>query len=122
MQYLLFYCFTRVLLYVLFFTVYIRTVIYEYSLFVLYRTVRMYVDLKCKLGRYPPRDMLTPAPDATPGLGSGQGMYRRDRTFQITYSLIHHNICAVFPCPMSKPHAAAAVARYCSEIIRVYDC
>ena len=98
------------------------TVIYEYSLFVLYRTVRMYVDLKCKLGRYPPRDMLTPAPDATPGLGSGQGMYRRDRTFQITYSLIHHNICAVFPCPMSKPHAAAAVARYCSEIIRVYDC
>ena len=44
----------------------------------------------------------------TPALGSGQGVYRRDRATQITYI---RNTCAPVPRPVSHLTAAAAAAR-----------
>ena len=44
----------------------------------------------------------------TPALGSGQGVYRRDRAIQITYI---RKTCAPVPRPVSHLTAAAAAAR-----------
>ena len=55
----------------------------------------------------------------TPALGSGQGVYRRDRAIQIV-SL--GNTCAPVPRPVSHMHAAAAVgAGSVSEITKAIN-
>jgi hypothetical protein len=52
-----------------------------------------------------PRDVFRAPRGRTPGLGSGQGVYRRDRATQIAYVL---KTCAPVRGPVSHLHAAAA--------------
>ena len=58
--------------------------------------------------RHPPDEPVFRAPRGrTPALGSGQGVYRRDRATQM---LSLGNTCAPVPRPVSHMHAAAAAA------------
>ena len=78
----------------------------------------VFIDSKQGLGEDPPRDVFRAPRGRTPGLESGQGVYRRDRATQTAYVL---KTCAPVPCPVSHLHAAAAVrAGSVPEIIQGY--
>ena len=78
----------------------------------------VFIDSKQGLGEDPPRDVFRAPRGRTPGLGSGQGVYRRDRATQTAYVL---KTCAPVRGPVSHLHAAAAVgAGSVPEMIQVY--
>ena len=61
-----------------------------------------------RAGGDPPRDVFRAPRGRTPALGSGQGVYRRDRAIQTAYI---RNPRAPVPRPVSHLTAAAAAAR-----------
>ena len=78
----------------------------------------VFIDSKQGLGEDPPRDVFRAPRGRTPGLGSGQGVYRRDRATQTAYVL---KTCAPVRGPVSHLHAAAAVgAGSVSEMTQGY--
>ena len=78
----------------------------------------IFIDPKQGLGEDPPRDVFRAPRGRTPALGSGQGVYQRDRATQM---LSLGNTCAPVPRPVSHMHAAAAVgAGSVSEMTQVY--
>ena len=71
-----------------------------------------------RAGGGPPRDVFRAPRGRTPALGSGQGVYRRDRATQIPYV---RKTCAPVQRPVSHMHAAAAVgAGSVSEMTQGY--